>query len=144
VVDYLYFMNVAEEPRMPQRKEAEMKGYNGPLIFCAALLFGTLLIAPAFAELKKADEVELAKAKASVTGASAKEQTVGIEKDMLDQEQAMLQASETFKKGANVSPSVSKESIVDTYISDHTANNSGFVGANSTVTGSSITPVKSH
>ena len=138
-------MNVADEPRMPQRKEAEMKGYNGPSILCAALLFGALLIAPAFAEMKKVDDAEMAKANASVTGASVKDQIVDAEKDVLKQEEEALQASETFNKGDNVPPSVSKESnSVDTYVSGHTASNVGFEGLNVITTGGSITPAKSH
>ena len=123
-----------------------MKGYNGPSIICAALLFGALLIAPAFAEVKKADEAELAKTNASMTGASVKDKTVGVEKDVRDQEKETLQASETFNKDANIPSSVSKQSSVDTYISDHYTDNSGLVGAKSTVTGSIITPTpaKSH
>ena len=129
-------MNVADEPRMPQRKEAEMKGYNGPSILCAALLFGALLIAPAFAEMKKANEAEMAKANASVTGASVKDQIVDAEKDVLNQEKEALQASETFNKDAKVPPSVSKESnSVDTYVSGHTASNVDFTGLNMITTG---------
>jgi len=121
-----------------------MKRYDGPSILCAALLFGALLIAPAFAEVKKADDAEMAKTNASVTGASVKDKTVGVEKDVRDQEKETLQASETFNKDANIPSSVSKQSSVDTYVSDHYTDNSGFVGAKSTVTGSIITPAKSH
>ena len=113
-----------------------MKGYNGPLILCAALLFGALLIAPAFAEMKKAAESDLAKANASVTGASVKDQVVNVEKYVLDQEKETLQDSETFNKGANAPPSVSKGSdSVDTYVSGHTASNAGFTGLNMITTG---------
>ena len=130
---------------MPQRKEAEMKGYNGPSILCAALLFGALLIAPAFAEMKKADESELSRTNASVTGASVKDQIVDVEKYVFDQEKETLQDSETFNKDANAPPSVSKGSnSVDTYVSGHTASNVGFEGLNVITTGGSITPAKSH
>ena len=129
-------MNVADEPLMPQRKEAKMKGYNGPLILCAALLFGALLIAPAFAEMKKADESELSRTNASVTGASVKGQIVDVEKYVLDQEKETLQDSKTFNKDANAPPSVSKGSnSVDTYVSGHTASNVGFAGLNMITTG---------
>ena len=122
-----------------------MKGYNGPSILCAVLMFGALLIAPAFAEMKKAGDAEMAKTNASVTGASVKDQAVGIEKDVRDQEQSLLQTSDTFNKDANAPPSVSKGSnSVDTYVSGHTASNVGFEGLNVITTGGSITPAKSH
>jgi hypothetical protein len=50
-----------------------MKGYNCPSILCADLLFGAVLVSPAFAEMKKVDNAEMAKTKASVTGASVKD-----------------------------------------------------------------------
>ena len=112
-----------------------MKGYNGPLILCAALLFGALLIAPAFAEMKKADESELSRTNASVTGASVKGQIVDVEKYVLDQEKETLKDSETFNKDAPA-PLVSKGSnSVDTYVSGHTASNVDFTGLNMITTG---------
>jgi hypothetical protein len=60
-----------------------MKGCNGPSILCAALLFGAFLIAPAFAEMKKVDDEELAKTKASVTGASVKDLKEGVAADSI-------------------------------------------------------------
>ena len=124
--------------------DAATKGYNGPSILCAALLFGALLIAPAFAEMKKDDEAEMAKANASVTGASVKDQIVYAEKDVLNQKKEALRASETFNKDVNVPPSVSKNNSMDTYVSGHKASNVGFEGLNVIITGGSITPAKSH
>ena len=49
-----------------------MKGYKGTSILCAILLFGAVLVFPAFAEMEKVNEVELAQTNASVTGASDK------------------------------------------------------------------------
>ena len=39
-----------------------------------------VLLAPAFADMEKVDEAELARTNASVTGASVKDQIVGVEK----------------------------------------------------------------
>ncbi len=58
-----------------------MKGFNGPSVLCAALLFSVFLIAPTFAEMKKVDDAELAKTKASVTGASVKDVKDGVVTD---------------------------------------------------------------
>jgi hypothetical protein len=66
---------------MPQRKETEMKEHNGPSIICAVLLFGAVLVSPAFAEKQKVDEAELARTNASVTGAYVKNQVAGVDKD---------------------------------------------------------------
>ena len=65
-----------------------------------------VLFAPAFADMEKADEAELAMTNASVTGASVKDQIVGVEKGVVNPE--MWQASETFNKDADLSPSVGK------------------------------------
>jgi len=54
-----------------------MKGYNGPSILCAILLFGAVLVSPAFADMEKVDEAELARTNASVTGASDKDSNAG-------------------------------------------------------------------
>ena len=113
-----------------------MKGYNGPSILCAILLFGVILVSPAFAEMEKVNEVELAQTNASVTGASVKDKIVDVEKYVLDQEKETLHDSETFNKDANAPPSVSKGSnSVDTYVSGHTASNVGFAGLNMITTG---------
>ena len=49
-----------------------MKGYNGPLILCAVLLFGAVLVFPAFADMKEVEDAELARTNASVTGTPTK------------------------------------------------------------------------
>jgi hypothetical protein len=50
-----------------------MKGYNGPSILCAVLLFGAVIVSSAFAEMKQVDEAESARTNASVTGMSVKD-----------------------------------------------------------------------
>lgn len=113
-----------------------MKGHYEPSVICAVLLFGAVLVSPAFADMKKVDEKELSRTNASVTGASVKDQIVDVEKYVLDQEKERLQDSETFNKDANAPPSVSKGSnSVDTYVSGHTASNVGFAGLNMITTG---------
>ena len=120
-----------------------MKGYNGPSILCAALIFGAILVSPTFADMKKVDEADLSKIKASVTGASVKNRNADIEKDVRDQERLLASERETFNKDAYVSPSVSKESNpVDQTISDRTTSNFGFTGMNMGITGG-INAVKS-
>lgn len=57
-----------------------MKGRQGIYIFFAALLFGAVLVSPAFGQMQKVDEEELARANASVTGESVKNQGVAAEK----------------------------------------------------------------
>jgi len=51
---------------MTQRQKAKMKRNNGPSILCAVLLFGAVLVSPAFAQMSDA---ELGQTNASVTGA---------------------------------------------------------------------------
>ena len=55
-----------------------MKGYNGPSILCAVLLFGAVLVSPTFADKEKVDKAELDRTNASVTGESAKDQIVDM------------------------------------------------------------------
>jgi len=57
-----------------------MKVNQNTSVFCAAILFCTILASPAFSQMKKVDESELAQANASVTGESIKNQTVAAEK----------------------------------------------------------------
>ena len=57
-----------------------MKGHQGISIFCVALLFGAVLVSPSFGQMQKVDEEELARANASVTGESVKDQGVAAEK----------------------------------------------------------------
>lgn len=71
-----------------------MKGRQGISIFCAALLFGAVLVSPSFGQMQKVDEEELARANASVSGTPVKERRAGIVKDTVRQD--MTQASTTF------------------------------------------------
>lgn len=80
-----------------------MKEHNGPLIICAVLLFGAILVSPAFADMKKVDESELARANASVTGASVKDPVVGVAQVEVNPE--TLQVSEILNKDAVFSTS---------------------------------------
>ena len=43
-----FYRNEADELWALQRKEYKMKGYKSLTIFCAVLLFGAILISPAF------------------------------------------------------------------------------------------------
>lgn len=63
-----------------------------------------VLPAPAFAEMKKVDEGELARTNASVTGASVQDRTVGVEKDVVRQETIL--ANGPVDKGDSVISSV--------------------------------------
>jgi hypothetical protein len=77
-----------------------MKRHNWPSILCAILLFGAVLVSPAFADMKKVDEAELARMNASLIGASNKDRSDGA-----------LPADGTFDKTVwVVSPSDSKTS----------------------------------
>ena len=121
-----------------------MKEYNGPLILCAALLLGALLIAPAFAEMKKVDDSEMAKTNASVTGASVKDQNVGVEKYLVNPQ--LLPDSESFNKNADSSPTMSASSaatFLDMNINGQTTFTFGFGGSTYSEEGS-ITSVKMH
>jgi len=126
---------------MPQRKETEMKEHNGPSIICAVLLFGAVLVSPAFADMKKVDERELSRTNASVTGASVKDQLAGVAKVEINPE--TLQVSETLNKDADFSPLVSKttESIGLNINGQPTFQ--FYYGGSSSTTGS-ITSVKTH
>ena len=57
-----------------------MKERQGISIFCVALLLCAVLVSPSFGQMMKVDEEELARANASVTGASVKNQGVAAEK----------------------------------------------------------------
>jgi hypothetical protein len=58
------------------QKDAEMKGYNSLSILCTVLLFGAVLITPAFADKEKVNKVELDRTNGSVTGESTKNKIV--------------------------------------------------------------------
>lgn len=118
-----------------------MKGHYEPSIICAVLLFGAVLVSPAFADMKKVDETELARANASVTGASIKEPVAGVDKNTVlwDNDHLKNSAERVF------SPVVNKatEAInLNLNISGQETFNFYFGGSNSTVTGPGITSVK--
>ena len=101
-----------------------------------------VFLAPAFADMKNVDEAELAKTNASVTGASVKDQNVGIKKDLVNPQP--LPDSESFNK--NASPSMSSGSaptFLDMNINGQTTFTFGFGGSTYSETGS-ITSVKMH
>ena len=67
-----------------------------------------VLVAPAFADMKKVDEKELSRANASVTGVPIKDTVADVDRDAVRQE--TLQTIGTVdKRDAGFSPSVSKE-----------------------------------
>jgi hypothetical protein len=134
-------MNAANEPWMSQREETEMKGHYDPSIICAVLLFGTVLVSPAFADMKKVDETELAQANASVTGASIQEPVASVDKN------TVLQENDPRQNGTEhiSSPAVNKPMVgtgLNLNISGQETFNFYFGGSNSTVTGPGVTPVK--
>jgi hypothetical protein len=132
-------MNAANEPWMPQREETEMKGHYEPSIICAVLLFGAVLVSPAFADMKKVDEAELARANASVTGA-IKEPVASVDKN------TVLQESDPRQNGTErvFSPAVNKAEVlsVDLNIGGQTTFQFYRGPTNSTITGPGITPAK--
>ncbi len=69
-----------------------MKMQNGFLIFGAVLLYGTILLSPAFADMKKANDQELAQANASVTGETVKDPKNAAAKASLTQDFAQTGA----------------------------------------------------
>jgi hypothetical protein len=134
-------MNAANEPWMPQREEAEMKEHYEPSIICAVLLLGAVLVSPAFADMKKVDETELARANASVTGASIKEPIASVDKN------AVLWDNDHLKNSTErvFSPAVNKatEAInLNLNIGGQETFNFYFERGNSTITGPGITSAK--
>ena len=75
-----------------------MKGYHDPSILCAVLLFGAVLVSPAFADMKMVDDKELSRVNASVTGASIKDTVADVDRNTLRQE--TLQVSETVTRAS--------------------------------------------
>ena len=75
-----------------------------PVIVVLCFVF----LAPAFANMKKVDEVELARLNASVTGASVKDPVASFDKDTVRQE--TWQTTETLnKENTDFPPVVSKD-----------------------------------
>ena len=118
-----------------------MKGHYKPSVICAVLLFGAVLVSPALADMKKVDETELARANASVTGASIKEPIASVDKN------TVLQENDPRQNGTErvFSPAVNKatEAInVNLNISGQETFNFYFERGNSTITGLGVTPAK--
>jgi hypothetical protein len=107
-------------------------------VICAVLLLGAVLVSPAFADMKKVDETELARANASVTGAPIKEPVASVDKNTVLQETLV-----TFdKRDAVFSPSVNKEiNSVNLNINGQETFNFYFGPSNMSITGG-ITSVK--
>ena len=123
-----------------------MKGYNGPSILCAVLLFGAVIVSPAFAEMKKVDEAELARTNASVTRTSVKDRINCVEKDGICQE--MKQDRVTSDKVAAVS-SPDVRNITDVIgmslnINGQETFQFGMSGISSNTAGGIITSAKMH
>ena len=93
-----------------------------------------VLLAPAFADMKKVDEAELAQMNASVTGESVKDQSAGVEKGVVIPEKC--QACGTDTGDAVLSPSVSMETnIVSMNIKNQETLKFYFGGSRTDVTG---------
>jgi len=119
-----------------------IKKYFLPCFLPVIAVLCFVLLAPAFADMKKVDEAELAQANASVTGASVQDQIVGVEKGVVSPE--TCQACGTGIGDAVFSPSESKETnFVGLNIKGQGTFNFIFGGWNSNMTGG-ITSVKTH
>ena len=101
------------------------------------------LLAPAFADMKKVDEAELARTNASVTGDSVKDQIVVIENGVVNPQR--LPDSESFN--TNASPSMSSSSaptFLDMNINGQTTFTFGFGGSTSTERAGALSSAKFH
>ena len=124
---------------MPQREETEMKEHNGPSIICAVLLFGAVLVSPAFAERQKVDESELARTNASVTGAPVKNQVDDVDKDAVRRETEQTVSTTVDKEAVVLSPAANKTMQgLGLNINGQETSNVYFGGSNSNMTGGII------
>ena len=113
-----------------------MKEHNGPSIICAVLLFVAVLVSPAFADMKKVNEGELARTNASVTGAFVKDQVAGVDKDEVRRETE--QTGSTFDNEAvGLSPAATVQGH-GLNINGQETSNLYFGGSNSNMTGGII------
>jgi hypothetical protein len=121
-----------------------IKKYFLPCFLPVITVLSFVLPAPAFADMKKVDEVELARANASVTGASVPaDQIIGVEKGAVSPE--TWKASGTNTGDAVLSPPVSTESaFLSLNINGQETFKFGITGVNSTVTGGVVTSAKMH
>ena len=118
-----------------------IKKYFLPCFLPVIAVLYFVLLAPAFADMNKVDEAELARTNASVTGESVKDQIAGVEKGVVIPEKC--QACETDAGGAVFSPSASKEpNIVSMNVRGQETLKFYFGGSSSYVTGPGITSVK--
>jgi hypothetical protein len=118
-----------------------IKKYFLPCFLPVIAVLCFVLLVPAFADMKKVDEAELAQANASVTGASIKEPVAGVDKN------TVLQENDPRQKDTErvFSPAVNKPMVATSLnlnISGQETFNFYFGGSNSTITGPGITPVK--
>jgi len=89
-----------------------MKGYSSLTIFCAVLLFGAILISPAFADMDKVADKELGKAQAYVKGPPVKDPTSDTVKDAYKVEKEINRDS--YDKGeVTPPPAESKKDTVN-------------------------------
>jgi hypothetical protein len=111
-----------------------IKKYFLPCFLSVIAVLCFVLLAPAFADMEKVDEAELARTNASVTGASDKDRIVSVEKGVVSPE--TWQAGGTNTADAIFSPSVSKETnVVSLNIKGQETLNFMFGGWNSNMTG---------
>ena len=119
-----------------------MKGHYDPSIICAVLLFGTVLVSPAFADMKKVDETELAQANASVTGASIQEPVASVDKN------TVLQENDPRQNGTErvFPPAVNKAGEINLNLNIDGQTTFDFYRGQTTtnMTGPGITSVKPH
>ena len=120
-----------------------IKKYFLPCFLPIIAVLSFVLIAPAFAEMKKVDEAELARANASVTGEAVPDQIIGVEKGAGSPE--TWKASGTNTGDAVLSPPVSTESaFMSLNINGQETFKFGISGMNSNVTGGVISSAKFH
>ena len=121
-----------------------MKRYNGLSIHCAVLLFGAVLVSPAFAEMGKVDDADLSQINASVTGAAVTKQINCVEKDgtCLETKPDRVTSNNVVAASPTVRVSATEASDLNLNINGQTTFQFYFGGATSIVTGG-ITPVKS-
>ena len=84
-----------------------MKGFKGLTIFCAVLLFGAILISPAFADMDKVADKELGQTQAYVKEAPAKDTTNETVKDAFKVEKEI--AKDSYDTGTVSAPQTSEK-----------------------------------
>jgi hypothetical protein len=114
-----------------------MKRYNGTSILCAVLLFGAIIVTPAFAGMGKVDEAELAQINASVTGVSVKKQINCVEKDgtCLETKQDRVTSNNVAAFSPTVRSNTTESIILDLNIKGQKTFEFYFGGSTSITTG---------